>query len=1130
MRHDVIAMEDYVATDQRPLEKCLADVTISDIYIGIFAWRYGYIPPEMNPEHKSITELEYRKAKQTGKICLLFLLDEEAAWPSTEMDALSDKDNRGESIKALRNELTQEKIVSYFKTPEELASLVGVAVHLQTKNLEKMEKEERLHAILWDHTGFLHNRLASFVGREQELAIIRSKIEEHMPTGGYVMITGQAGQGKSSIIAKLVDAYGPENVAYHFIPFNPGPDHQIGLMRNLMARLILKYDLPDLYVASESRPALHDYFPHVLSDVSKKGGREVIFLDGLDQLEEDATGIRDLTFLPTNPPPGLVFVLGSRPNDALKPLELLKHRDEYRLPNLSRDDFERILQHRHVILERMLTDRFYQAMQENALYLDLVAQELATSGGIRPEEIIERVSINPENLFSLSMMRLKRQRGEWREVVKPTLGILLVAREPLSFPHIRQILHLDADQLKEGMERLGGLVNNDGSGRYGLFHLKFYDYLRQDEMNPQKDYIFARDEEEYWHKTLANWCEQGNIELIWTDSLSNRVEQERRIYGRKHFITHLYSAQNWERVFAVLDAHTFGQRKVRYDPSTRSYTDDLDLGRNAAAWENWSFDEGISLLPRLWRYTLLRCSLASRADRYPEGGFRVLMLLGRDQEALGLAELLTDREKKVGILISMAKVLEQQLKREGSRTKHENFINLFTRAYEVAASIEDNSRRDEALRKLGAALAQAQEREQAEQVIASIADSYERAMALSALASALAQAQEREQAQVVCRQAEQVIASIEEYRDIRSVALSALASALAQAQEWTQAEQVIASIADSYYRAEALSALGVALTQAQKREQAQVVWTQAEQVTASIADSTSRTWALRELEGALTQAQEWTQAERVIVSIADSSHRIMALSALGAALAQAEERERAQAVWTQAERVIVSIADSYDRAWALIVLGTGLAQAQEREQAQAVCMQAEQVIASIADSLRRPQVLSALADAVAQAQEWTQAERVIASMEDNHDQAQALSTLATALAQAEESEQAQAVWTQAEQVIASIADSDSRAEALSTLATALAQAHEWTQAEQVIASIADRSRRAQALRELADALIKSNKHLQLLRLIQHSWRKADTRDYAAELLSLANGLLPLKPEIGIKLCESFAWVDDFLRG
>ena len=31
MGHDVIAMEDYVAADQRPLEKCLADVVSCDI-------------------------------------------------------------------------------------------------------------------------------------------------------------------------------------------------------------------------------------------------------------------------------------------------------------------------------------------------------------------------------------------------------------------------------------------------------------------------------------------------------------------------------------------------------------------------------------------------------------------------------------------------------------------------------------------------------------------------------------------------------------------------------------------------------------------------------------------------------------------------------------------------------------------------------------------------------------------------------------------------------------------------------------------------------------------------------------------------------------------------------------------
>ena len=35
--HDVVAMEDYVASDQRPLERCLDDVAACDPYVGISA-------------------------------------------------------------------------------------------------------------------------------------------------------------------------------------------------------------------------------------------------------------------------------------------------------------------------------------------------------------------------------------------------------------------------------------------------------------------------------------------------------------------------------------------------------------------------------------------------------------------------------------------------------------------------------------------------------------------------------------------------------------------------------------------------------------------------------------------------------------------------------------------------------------------------------------------------------------------------------------------------------------------------------------------------------------------------------------------------------------------------------------
>ena len=128
LRHDAVAMEDYVAKDQRPLDKCLEDVAACDVYIGIFSWRYGYIPPKDNPQHKSITELEYRKAEELGKERLIFLLDPDTSWPPKAMDSTTGEGDRGERINTLRAELEERIVRSTFKTPDELAGLVSAAV------------------------------------------------------------------------------------------------------------------------------------------------------------------------------------------------------------------------------------------------------------------------------------------------------------------------------------------------------------------------------------------------------------------------------------------------------------------------------------------------------------------------------------------------------------------------------------------------------------------------------------------------------------------------------------------------------------------------------------------------------------------------------------------------------------------------------------------------------------------------------------------------------------------------------------------------------------------------------------------------------------------------------------------
>jgi hypothetical protein len=76
--YNVDAMEKYPARDDRPKAASEADVSNCDIYIGIFAWRYGHVPGEDNPENKSITELEYLAAARAKKPQLIFLLADDA--------------------------------------------------------------------------------------------------------------------------------------------------------------------------------------------------------------------------------------------------------------------------------------------------------------------------------------------------------------------------------------------------------------------------------------------------------------------------------------------------------------------------------------------------------------------------------------------------------------------------------------------------------------------------------------------------------------------------------------------------------------------------------------------------------------------------------------------------------------------------------------------------------------------------------------------------------------------------------------------------------------------------------------------------------------------------------------------
>ena len=68
----LVAAQHQVVHSYRPnsdtvRDSCLDDVDSCDLYVLILGHRYGFQPPEGNPERLSITHLEFRRAGQSGK-------------------------------------------------------------------------------------------------------------------------------------------------------------------------------------------------------------------------------------------------------------------------------------------------------------------------------------------------------------------------------------------------------------------------------------------------------------------------------------------------------------------------------------------------------------------------------------------------------------------------------------------------------------------------------------------------------------------------------------------------------------------------------------------------------------------------------------------------------------------------------------------------------------------------------------------------------------------------------------------------------------------------------------------------------------------------------------------------------
>lgn len=114
-------METFGARPQEPRQACLNGIEASELFIGIYAHRYGYVP---TGSAVSITEAEFDHSFKNRRPTFCFCVDEEYPWPEAFVE-----DEPGQSLLRTFKARVEKLVVrDIFTTPDVLASRAATSV------------------------------------------------------------------------------------------------------------------------------------------------------------------------------------------------------------------------------------------------------------------------------------------------------------------------------------------------------------------------------------------------------------------------------------------------------------------------------------------------------------------------------------------------------------------------------------------------------------------------------------------------------------------------------------------------------------------------------------------------------------------------------------------------------------------------------------------------------------------------------------------------------------------------------------------------------------------------------------------------------------------------------------------
>ena len=205
-----VMMEQLAAVDADAIEESLRIVNEADIYLGIFAYRYGYIPKGYDI---SITEMEYKCALERGIPCLIFLMDKDHPVKPTDVETGDGAIKLG----AFKKHLEVEHVVNFFKSPAELqAQVIDSLSKLRQPNLTAFHYVSDIPEPPDPYIAHPYTLLqTNLVGRQAELNLLTdwvTKPSSNLYQARILSIVAIGGMGKSALTWKWFNEIAPHEM------------------------------------------------------------------------------------------------------------------------------------------------------------------------------------------------------------------------------------------------------------------------------------------------------------------------------------------------------------------------------------------------------------------------------------------------------------------------------------------------------------------------------------------------------------------------------------------------------------------------------------------------------------------------------------------------------------------------------------------------------------------------------------------------------------------------------------------------------------------------------------------------------------------------------------------------------